>query len=105
MTDEDKKFIQGLIDKIGDFGDGPLEFETRDVERLIRLVESLALPSVMVSLPKFVDAEKQKAWDKMGDTGSQQYCTDGMQWNEENYWFGYFRAMEEIEAKLEKNGQ
>lgn len=34
---EDRKFIQSILDKIGEFGDGLLEFETRDIERLCNL--------------------------------------------------------------------
>lgn len=34
---EDKEFLNRMVEKISDFGEGSLEFETRDVERLIRL--------------------------------------------------------------------
>ncbi|MEK6829111.1 MAG: hypothetical protein AABY15_03210 [Nanoarchaeota archaeon] len=36
---EDDKFIDGITDKIAQFGDGPLEFETRDIERLCKMAQ------------------------------------------------------------------
>lgn len=36
---DDKQFIQSILNKIGEFGNGELEFETRDVERLCHLAE------------------------------------------------------------------
>lgn len=38
---ENKDFIQNILDKIGEFGDGRLEFETRDIERLCNLAINL----------------------------------------------------------------
>ena len=40
---------------------------------------------------------KQKmsyAWDRMGDSGSDEYIANI---NKENYWLGYYRALEDIE--------
>lgn len=45
--------------------------------------------------------QRFKAWDKIGDTGNYDYATEKMNWNEENYWFGYFRALERLEWFLE----
>lgn len=36
---ENKEFIQSILDKIGEFGDGGLEFETRDIERLCNIAQ------------------------------------------------------------------
>jgi len=36
----DTEFIQSIIDKICDFGDGELGFETRDIERLCKIALS-----------------------------------------------------------------
>lgn len=35
----DEKLVQGTLEKIGAFGDGPLEFETRDIEALCNLAK------------------------------------------------------------------
>lgn len=41
ITDDDLKFVNNILDRIAQFGDGELEFETRDIERLCRLVLTL----------------------------------------------------------------
>lgn len=45
--------------------------------------------------------EMDVAWDKMGATGDPNYCTKKMKWNEENYWFGRFRALEDLSWEIE----
>lgn len=52
---KDKEFIQNILDKIGEFGDGELEFETRDIERLCNIAlkavkNNAVLPHFVVSL-------------------------------------------------------
>lgn len=37
MKKEDNEFINSILDRIAEFGDGELEFETRDIERLCRI--------------------------------------------------------------------
>jgi hypothetical protein len=59
--------------------------------------ELLGLSIVRPSLWDWVEKNQQEAWDKMGDTGNYDYATDKNNWNEENYWFGYFRALENFE--------
>lgn len=48
MEIKDIKFIDDILDRISQFGNGELEFETRDIERLCRL----ALPPRDPSIPR-----------------------------------------------------
>ena len=57
---------------------------------------------VIPKIADFVEKKYNENWDKMGNTGDENYCTPKMNWNEENYYFGYFRAMEDIKSILEK---
>lgn len=43
----------------------------------------------------YIIPKQEEAWAKMGDTGNENY-----QYNEENYWLGYYRALEDIEENL-----
>lgn len=64
----------------------------------------LSLSIVRLSLSEYVERKQNEAWDKMGDTGNYDYATEKMNWNEENFWFGYFRALEDLEGRfLEDN--
>jgi len=66
--------------------------------------EKLRLYHVRLPLSEYVERKQQEAWDKMGDTGNYDYSTEKMNWNEENFWFGYFRALEDLEGRfLEDN--
>lgn len=39
MEKKDLKFVNNILNRIAQFGDGELEFETRDIERLCRLTQ------------------------------------------------------------------
>lgn len=45
----------------------------------------------------WVYTQQQKACDLMGDTGNLSYTTEERNWNIENFWFGYYRALEDFE--------
>jgi len=49
------------------------------------------------TIEEWLDEKQQKAWDKMGSTGSDEYM-DSL--DEENFWFGYYRALEDIENEF-----
>lgn len=51
----------------------------------------------------WIKEQQQEAWDKMGDTGNYDYTTEKMKWNEENYWFGYFQALENLKSEFLKD--
>lgn len=59
MEKEDIKFIDDILNRIGQFGDGELEFETRDIERLCRLAQPRD-PSIPRRnyVPDWCEAEK-----------------------------------------------
>ena len=60
----------------------------------------LDLSIVKIALSEYVKKKQEEAWDKMGDTGNYDYGTEKMNWNEENFWFGYYRALEDLEDKF-----
>ena len=78
------------------------EIETRKQRAVKDADEILELKAEIERLKEVIDKRMQKAWDKMGDTGNDDYATDKMNWNEENFWFGYFRALEELDSQLTK---
>ena len=47
-------------------------------------------------LEKYVSEKQKEAWDEMGDTGSCDYEV-----NKENFWYGYFRALEDLEREFD----
>lgn len=49
------------------------------------------------NINSFIEAKMTEAWAKMGDTGSYDY-----EINEENFWFGYYRALEDLESFMER---
>lgn len=64
----------------------------------------LVLFGVRLSLSEYLERKQKEAWDKMGDTGNDEYATEKMNWNEENFWFGHFRALEDLKYRfLEDN--
>lgn len=75
-----------------------------DINKTEAIDKLLVLSNVRLPLSEYVERKQQEAWDKMGDTGNYDYVTEKMNWNEENFWFGYFRALEDLEGKfLEDN--
>ena len=66
-------------------------------------VKLFAKPEVNPSLKDWIEKHQQEAWNKMGDPGNDDYTTDKMNWNEENYWLGYFIALENLERELLEN--
>lgn len=52
-----------------------------------------ALDSFIDEIHKSINEELKKSWDKMGDTGSEQYQE---LLNEENFHFGKYRALEDL---------
>jgi len=64
----------------------------------------LGLFIVRLPLSEYIARKEQEAWNKMGDTGNYYYASEKMNWNEENFWFGYYRALEDLEERfLEEN--
>ena len=61
-----------------------------------RPVEKLVIPKIA----EYIEKRSQKAWDTMGNTGSDDYtetCT-----KQEYFNFGQFRAFEDIQRFIEK---
>jgi hypothetical protein len=67
----DQKLVQEVLDKIGDFGDGKLEFETRDIE----LICNLAMKS-LTDNQLFVDDIRNKLSPITGLLGVMQMDVD-----------------------------
>ena len=53
-------------------------------------------------LREFILSKLSEAWSKMGDTGSSDYMS---KLNDENYWFGYFSALENAQDIIDKYKQ
>ena len=53
-------------------------------------------------LREFISSKLSEAWSKMGDTGSSDYMS---KLNDENYWFGYFSALDNAQDILNKYKQ
>ena len=53
-------------------------------------------------LMEFISSKLSEAWSKMGDTGSSDYMS---KLNDENYWFGYFSALENAQDIIDKYKQ
>lgn len=70
-----------------------IEAEDKGKDANQKLPVSLMLNEVQ----EWIETQRQEAWDKMGDTGNHDYTTEKMNYNEENYWFGYYRALENFE--------
>ena len=69
-------------------------------------LEELALKSKVeqqkAELMEFISSKLSEAWSKMGDTGSSDYMS---KLNDENYWFGYFSALENAQDIIDKYKQ
>lgn len=76
------------------------ELLRHDISKNEAIVKLQALSNLRVSLSEYVEKKKNYAWKEMGDTGNYDYDTEKMNWNEQNFWFGYFRALENLEGKF-----
>jgi len=54
------------------------------------------MESKLTKLAEYIQTKLEESWTKMGSTGSEDYVI-----NDQSYWFGYYRAMENIEALLQ----
>ena len=61
--------------------------------------------NIRVHLREYLERKLQESWDKMGDTGNYDYGTEKMNWNEENFWCGYYIALEELEGGFLENNK
>lgn len=68
----DKDFVESIIDRIAQFGDGPLEFETRDITRLC----ILARRDIKTQEQLLCDACKQPQQDGLDHC----QCYEGTEW-------------------------
>lgn len=59
--------------------------------------QALSMSGVSDLVRDWVEKHQREAWNKMGDTGNDQYQENI---NQENYWFGYFRALEDFESEF-----
>lgn len=78
-----------------------------DIRRLNKEVEYLEtrieeLEKQKEELMEFISSKLSEAWSKMGDTGSSDYMS---KLNDENYWFGYFSALDNAQDILNKYKQ
>ena len=78
-----------------------------DIRRLNKEVEYLEtrieeLEQQKAELMEFISSKLSEAWSKMGDTGSSDYMS---KLNDENYWFGYFSALDNAQDILNKYKQ
>jgi hypothetical protein len=64
----------------------------REIEMLYTIEYDLNNKNALL---EHINSKSEEAWTKMGDTGNENYRYD-----EESYWFGYYRALEDIEEKL-----
>ena len=61
--------------------------------------ENATLKQQKEELREFISSKLSEAWSKMGDTGSSDYMS---KLNDENYWFGYFSALDDAQDILDK---
>ena len=62
----------------------------------------IELEQQKAELMEFISSKLSEAWSKMGDTGSSDYMS---KLNDENYWFGYFSALDNAQDILNKYKQ
>ena len=82
-----------------------LEQQKNTLEQYLRIEKEVSnetikeLEQQKEELMEFISSKLSEAWSKMGDTGSSDYMS---KLNDENYWFGYFSALENAQDILNK---
>ena len=85
-----------------------LEQQKNTLEQYLRIEKEVSnetikeLEQQKAELMEFISSKLSEAWSKMGDTGSSDYMS---KLNDENYWFGYFSALDNAQDILNKYKQ
>ena len=100
------EYLESLKNKIDELEQQNKELGENEQHYKKVYLEELALKSKVeqqkAELREFILSKLSEAWSKMGDTGSSDYMS---KLNDENYWFGYFSALENAQDIIDKYKQ